>query len=398
MLQAVVMAGGRGQRLQPLTLGRPKPLVPLFGRPLLGYLVQHLRERGVDEVFVTAGHLGEQIAAYVGSLPAEFRVRCRIESCPRGTAGAVADLLPQLRSPFLVVSGDAVLDLDVAGLCAAHERGGNVATICLAPPSERLRFGTVALTGARVQGFVEKPPLAEIVPGMSINTGCYLVDRTALEAIAGRGAGRAVDFALDVFPDLLGRGAPVGAAAAARYWRDIGTLEAYREAHFDGLAGRLPWTLPEPEIEGNVEIGSGARVEGAVHIGRGARLGAGTRVIGPAVVGAGCQVGRGAQVTRSVLLEGCRVGARAVVTDSVVDAGAWVAPGAHAVGAGLAGRAGRSRAGMRLVPAGRGRAAADRMRVAQGDGARTTIGAGTTQGDVTLPEGNESAVAAAPAQ
>ena len=372
--------------MQPLTMGRPKPLVPLFGRPLLGYLVRHLRERGVGEIFVTAGHLGEQIATYVGSLPAEFCVRCRIESCPRGTAGAVADLLPRLRSTFLVVSGDAVLDIDVEALSAAHERGGNVATICLAPPSERLRFGTVALAGARVQGFVEKPPLAAVVPGMSINTGCYLVDRRALERVAGPGAAGSVDFALDVFPDLLARGAPLGAVAAARYWRDIGTLEAYREAHFDGLAGRLPWALPE--TEGDVQLGNGARLEGTVHAGRGARVAVGARVVGPAVLGAGCHIERGAQVTRSVLLDGCRVGARAVVTDSVVDAGASVAPGAHVVGAGLGGRTGRARVRVRRL-----------WPTAREVGAVTgTMGAAATQGDVALPEGHESAVAAAPAQ
>lgn len=464
VLQAVVMAGGKGQRLRPLTLGRPKPLVPLFGRPLLGYLLSHLRERGIGEVFVTAGHLGEQIAGYLAALAPGFPVHCSIESCPRGTAGAVADLLPRLGSPFLVVSGDAVLDLDVAALRAVHERDGNLVTICLAPPSERLRFGTVALAGARVRGFVEKPPLAEVLPGVSINTGCYLLDRQALEGVgpadaggsedlgrrrAGGGEGRGesqgtaaaqgaggdeatpwgasqtraggpLDFALDVFPELLRRGAPLGAVAAARYWRDIGTLEAYREAHFDGLTGRLPWALPEPLGHGRgddqPEISPGARLEGTVHVGRGVRVETGARVVGPAVLGTGCRIGRGAEVSRSLLLDGCRVGAWAVVADSVVDVDSAVAPGAHVVGAGIGGRGARRRDGslgqadarqtlrQRRAPAGRGTvavvsaepAASSTRGTLEGEGARAVmVGA---QGDVALPEGAASPVAAAPVQ
>ncbi len=438
MLQAVVMAGGQGQRLQPLTLGRPKPLVPLFGRPLLGYLLRHLRERGVGEVFVTAGHLGDQIARYVRGLAPDIPVRCRVEASARGTAGAVADLLPELRSPFLVVSGDAVLDLDVQALLAAHRRDGNVATICLAPPSERLRFGTVALEGARVRGFVEKPPLAQVLRGTSINTGCYLLDVRALEAVvrgggeaAGRGPARGavawtgvgereaaadgqarwhdqargagggaagegeehegedgarpMDFALDVFPALLACGARVGAVAAARYWRDIGTLEAYRETHFEGLGGCLPWVLPDSGCE-RAEIARDAHLEGSVHVAPGVRIGTGAQVVGPAVLGLGCRVGRGAQVTRSVLLDGCRIGPLAVVRDCVVDARARVPAGAHLVGAGVGGNAIQLRLRRGMGSAGAG---------AQAGAMATGV---TAQGDGALPEGAEAVVAAAPLQ
>jgi len=320
------MAGGRGERLRPLTRGRPKPLVPLFGRPLLGYLVRHLHEQGVDEVYVTAGHLGRQIAEYLETLPTDLRLRCRIETRPRGTAGAVADLLPQLRSPFLVVSGDAVIDLDLQQLAQVHAADGNVATICLAPPGERLRFGAIALAGRRVQRFVEKPPLAELAPQASLNTGCYILDASALRGLPPE---QPADFALDVFPALLARGAPLGAVAAARHWRDIGTLEAYREAHFDGLGGRLPWTLPP------AEPGGGA--DSSVRLGRGVWIGPGARLVGPLVIGDGCRIGPRATVERSVLLDGCRVGAGAAVRDCVLDSGSAVPRGVELACAGVTG-------------------------------------------------------------
>lgn len=323
------MAGGRGERLHPLTAGRPKPLVPLFGRPLLGYLLQHLAERGIDEVFVTAGHLGEQLEEYLRGFPADTHLHCCREDRPRGTAGAVADLLPRLRSPFLVVSGDAVIDLDVEALLGAHHRDGNLLTLCLAPPAERLRFGTVALAGRRVHRFLEKPPLADLLPGAQLNTGCYLMDEAALAGVPPAGP---VDFALDVFPGLLARGGPVGAVAGATFWRDIGTLEAYREAHFDGLAGRLPWALPAP----GTPVPEAAP-HGPVHFGRGVHLDPEARIQGPTVLGDGCRVGRAAQLSRCVLLPGAVVGAGAVLRDCVLDQGARVPGGWHLVGAGISG-------------------------------------------------------------
>jgi len=325
------MAGGRGERLQPLTAGLPKPLVPLFDRPLLGYLIQHLLEHGVEEIFVTAGYRGEQIRAYLAGFPADARLHCHTEERPRGTAGAVADLRPRLRSPFLVVSGDAILDLDLPALLGAHQADGNMVTICLAPLGERLRFGTVALTGRRIRHFVEKPPLADLLPEARINTGCYVMQTEALADVPGEGL---VDFALHVFPSLLARGYPLGAVAGARFWRDIGTLEAYREAHFEGLNGTLPWSL----AKGTEPVAAAsAQIRGPVHFGSGVRIEAGARIVGPAVLGEGCRVGRGAEVVRSILLAGSAVAAGVVLRDCVVDLGARVPAGWRLAGAGVAG-------------------------------------------------------------
>ncbi len=330
MLQAVVMAGGRGERLLPLTATRPKPLVPFFGTPLLGHLLLHLAHLGVDEVFVTAGHLGEQIAAYLESAsPGNMSVRCVIERQARGTAGAVLDLLPELHSPFLVVSGDAVMDLDLPHLCSCHRESGSVATLCLAPPGERLRFGTVARDGRRVVGFVEKPLLSELVPGAGVNAGCYLLEAAALE---GFPAQRPLDFGMDVFPQLLRLGRPLAAVQAMRRWRDVGTLESYRQAHFEALTGRADtgW-FPEHLV---VVPDSGGR---PVVCSPDVQLSPGAILEGPAVLGPGCHVGPGARVARSVLLAGCHVRRGATVRDAVLDSNTVVGTGRQVVGGGLGG-------------------------------------------------------------
>jgi mannose-1-phosphate guanylyltransferase/phosphomannomutase len=334
-VQAVIMAGGRGQRLEPLTLRRPKPLVPFFGRPLLRCLLEALAAQGVDEVFVTAGHLGGQLDEFARHLDSGPRrplppVRVVVEPAPRGTAGAVRDLLPYLRSPFAVVSGDAVVDLDLRALADAHARGGYAATICLAPSPECLRFGTVDLAGERVLAFREKPAVADLVPGLGVNTGCYVLEREVLE---GLDPAAPLDFGRDVFPALVAEGRPVGARVAARFWRDIGTLDSYRDAHLDSLAGRLPWPVP---AGARPRLGEGATVVGPVHCGEEVVLEAGARVLGPAVLGAGCRVGREATVARSVLLPASEVGARAVVLDSVLDEGARVPAGWYVRQAGVA--------------------------------------------------------------
>ncbi len=325
-MQAVVLAGGRGQRLHPLTARTPKPLVPVLGRPLLGHLLLHLHSRGVEEAFVTAGYMGAAIAEFVRSARLPLRVQVVQEGSVRGTAGAVADLLPELRTPFLVVSGDSVLDLDLNALVAAHRAALADATICAAPPAGRLRFGVIAAHGGRVDGFVEKPGLDELLPGLVVSTGCYLLERAALAESPAHGP---VDFAQDVFPRLLHRGARLAVAPGLRYWRDIGTAEAYRDIHLEAISGQWPWSAAPPGAP--ARLGAGAEVVGPAVFGQGVTIGPRARLLGPVYVGDGASVGAGATVARSVLLGGSRVGAHAEVVDAVLDAA--VASGAAVSGA-----------------------------------------------------------------
>lgn len=332
-MQAVILAGGRGERLQPLTARLPKPLVPFFDRPLLGLLLDHLAGQGVEEAFVTTGYLGAAITRFASRPRRGIRVHVVQEERALGTAGAVAALAPALHSPFLVVSGDAVLDLDLGGLLAAHRRAAAAATLCTAPAADRLRFGVAVLRDGLVAGFAEKPALEQVAPGMAVNAGCYLLETGALEA-AGRHP--SPDFGRDVFPSMLEAGARIGAAPALRFWRDIGTPAAYREAQLDALAGDWPWEVPASAQP--FHVGSGADLVGPVHLGPGVHIGRGAHIVGPVYLGAGATVGDHAVVVRSVLLPGAEIGTGTRLQDCVVDAHVSV-PGGLAFGAALVGAA-----------------------------------------------------------
>lgn len=327
-MQAVVLAGGRGQRLHPLTTRVPKPLIPVMGRPLLGHLLDHLENRGIDEVFVTAGYLGSEIVRFLDAAPRLLPVHVVQEPAVRGTAGAVADLLPALRGPFLVISGDAVVDLDVARLRAAHTSSLAIATICAAPPQDRVRFGVIATHGSLVETFVEKPALEDLLPGLVVNTGCYLLEPEALEGVAAHGA---VDFARDVFPRLLLQGARVATAPGLRYWRDIGTAEAFRDIHLEAASGSWPWSASDRAAPPH--LGRDASVIGPAIFGSGVTLGTGARLLGPVYVGDRVSIGAHARVARSVLLAHSRIGTHAEVEGTVVDCGSAVACGTAVSGA-----------------------------------------------------------------
>lgn len=331
-MQAVILAGGQGTRLLPLTLHTPKPLLPIAGRPLLSYLLRHLKSQGVDEIFITGGYLGHALEDFVRRDGTSSPVHVVREATVRGTAGAVADLAPRLRSPFLVVSGDAVLAIDVKALAAAHQRAGGPATLGVMAPVEQLRFGIVDVADGRVRRFVEKPRLDELVPGLWVNSGVYLLDREALAGVAAQGP---VDFARDVFPGLKAAGHPLGAAAALRFWRDVGTAESFRDAHFEALTGKWPWPAPPPGAP--AVTGAQVVIEGPVAFGEDVVVGPGTRITGPAYIGSGVRLGPRTEVTRSVLLAGSRTAGSCSVQDAVVDSGVLV-PGGLAVRGAIVGQ------------------------------------------------------------
>ncbi len=327
-MQAVILAGGQGTRLLPLTLHTPKPLLPIVGRPLLSYLVRHLTAQGIDEIFITSGYLGDAVQRAAHEMQGDVPVRVIREAVVRGTAGAVLDLLPRLRSPFLVVSGDAVLALDARALLAAHRAAGGPATLAVMAPADRLRFGVVGVEAGLVTRFIEKPRVSELVPDLLLNSGSYLLEREAFRNLA---EDRPLDFAHDVFPALLRTGHRLGAAPVLRFWRDIGTPESFRDAHFEALNGIWPWTAPDRGAP--LAVGPGVTIEGVVGFGDGVLIGAGSRIRGPAYLGAGVRLGPGSEVTRSVLLAGSRTIGLCSVQNTVVGVGVSVARGVVVSGA-----------------------------------------------------------------
>ena len=317
-MQAIVLVGGEGTRLRPLTSDVPKPALTLVDRPFLAYMIEWLAGHGVSEIVLACGFLPDVLReALAGEEErAGARIRYVVEPEPLGTAGAIrfaADALGEsLDERFLALNGDVLTDLDLGALLRAHAERAAPATIALHPVEDSSAYGLVrTAAGGEVLEFAEKT--GEEAPG-EINAGMYVLERSVLDLIP---PGENVSIEREVFPRLVGEG--LGALLLDGYWMDIGTPERYLQASWDILEGRVE-TRVRPTAPGLL-VGAGARVEAGA-------------TVGPrAVVSPGCTVAAGAEVRDSVLLEGCAVGAGASVAGSVLAAGVTVEAGAELDGA-----------------------------------------------------------------
>jgi mannose-1-phosphate guanylyltransferase len=311
-MQAIVLVGGEGTRLRPLTESIPKPALTLVDRPFLAYMVEWLAAHGVTEVVLACGFLPDVLREALGDGDSGMRLRYVTEPDRRGTAGAIrfaAEALGcDLDNTFLALNGDVLTDLDLTALVRAHREQGARATIGLHPVEDSGAYGLVSLEAdGEVTEFVEKT--GERVPG-EINAGAYLLERSVLDLIP---PGREVSIEREVFPRLVGDG--LGGLCLDGYWMDIGTPISYLQASWDILEGRVA-TRVQPTAPG-LFVGGGAEVAAAASVGP------------RAVVSSGCRIAAGAQVRDSVLLDGCAVGEGARVSGSVLAPGAIVAAGAE---------------------------------------------------------------------
>ncbi len=314
-MQAIVLVGGEGTRLRPLTSDVPKPAVTLVDRPFLAYAIEWLATHGVSEVVLACGFLPDVLREVLGD---EERSGVKItyvaEPEPLGTAGAIrfaAEALgDRLEDHFLALNGDVLADLDLSALVRAHGERDAKASIGLHPVEDSSAYGLVRCDEeGRVLEFTEKT--GEAVPG-EINAGAYVLHRSVLDLVPD---GRAVSIEREVFPRLVGEG--LYGLLLDGYWMDIGTPERYLQASWDILEDRVE-TRVEPTAPGQL-IADGATIAGEV---------------GPrAVVAAGCEVAAGAEVSDSVLLDGCTIGADARVQGSILAPGARVEPAAQLVNA-----------------------------------------------------------------
>jgi mannose-1-phosphate guanylyltransferase len=316
-MQAIVLVGGEGTRLRPLTDSVPKPALTLVDRPFLAYMVEWLGSHGVTEVVLACGFLPDRLREALGEGEHEgVALTYVVEPERRGTAGAIrfaAEALgDRLEDRFLALNGDVLTDLDLTALLRRHAERGARATIGLYPVEDSSAYGLVDCdaTGA-VLDFTEKT--GEAVPG-EINAGAYVLERSVLDLVP---AGREVSIEREVFPHLVGDG--LCALRLDGYWMDIGTQERYLQATWDILECRVATEVRATEP--GLFLGAGCTVSDS------ARLGP------RAVVSAGCVVDVDATVVGSVLLDGCTVGAGASVSGSILAAGAIVDPGARLDGA-----------------------------------------------------------------
>ncbi len=317
-MQAIVLVGGEGTRLRPLTLTVPKPALTLVDRPFLAYMVEWLAGHGVTEVVLACGYRPDALReALAGEEErAGVAIRFVVEPEPRGTAGAfryAADELgDDLDDRFLALNGDVLTDLDLTALLRAHEERSARATLGLYPVEDAAAYGLVETgAGGEVLAFTEKT--GKRAPG-EINAGMYVLERSVLDLVP---PGEEVSIERDVFPRLVGDG--LHALRLDGYWMDIGTRDRYLQASWDILEGRV-----ETRVEATAP---GRFVDPAAIVDAGAK-------IGPrAVLSAGCRIEAAAEVHESVLLDGCAVGEGAVVSGSILAPGVEVAPGAVLDGA-----------------------------------------------------------------
>ena len=336
------MAGGEGKRLRPLTCDIPKPMARLCGRPMMEYILDLLSEHNVSRAAVTLRYLPFAVSDYFGERYKDIGLEYVIEDKPLGTAGSVKGAVRVFDSgddsDILVISGDALTDFDLTAAADFHKKSGAAATIVSTAVSDPREYGLVrADSDGRVSGFVEKPGWAQAVTDAA-NTGIYILSPQVLSYIP---EGVAFDFAKDLFPLLLSKGAPLYAYQASGYWCDIGSLGAYLSCQRDILEGKLR-TLPA--AEGGVLLRGELQRDGftlipPAYIGKDVSIGAGAQ-IGPfAVLDDGCRVGNWANVKNSVLLNSSYAGDRACLTGAVLCHSASVKRGASlfegsAVGAG----------------------------------------------------------------
>jgi mannose-1-phosphate guanylyltransferase len=339
-VQALVLAGGEGTRLRPLTLTTPKPVMPLAGRPFLSFMLDWVHSHGAEEVILSCGFMSDAVKSVLGDIYDGMRLRHVTEEDPLGTAGPVRLAYDEglLEERVLVLNGDVLTDIDLTAELEQHERTGARATLALYPVDDTSSYGVVPTDAeGRVTEFIEKG--GGEAPTNRINAGAYVLERAVAESIP---AGRAVSFEREVFPALIGDG--LYGYDAAGYWIDIGTPERYLEATWDLLAGRVHSTLPPRDETGSLIyencLLAGAHVGPQTVLGRHCSVGTDARVE-RSVLHERVHVGADATVIQSVLAEGARVGERARVgpdamvganavieADAVVGLGARVEPGA----------------------------------------------------------------------
>lgn len=360
-MKAVILAGGEGSRLRPLTLGRPKPMTSLFGKPVLGHILDLLRLSGVTDAAVTLRYLPAAVIDYFGD-GSEYGMRLRyfVEDAPLGTAGGVKKCMDFLgEEDFLVISGDAVCDLDLKALLALHKSRRAVASLALCRRDEPLEYGLVRTDREnRVLGFVEKPGWGQVDTEL-VNTGIYVLSKRAMDLVPENVP---YDFGKELFPALLSAGEPLYGWEVPGYWQDMGDCGAYLECVQDALSGKVSLDLTAGQT--SAPIPAGVEVRRPCWIGKRVSLAPGC-IIGPyTVLGGGSAVETGALVERSVLLgaavgEGAEVSGAILCKNSAVHARAMVGPGAVLGEGAVAGSEAIVAPGVKLWP---GRRAAEGSR------------------------------------
>jgi len=327
-VQAVVLVGGEGTRLRPLTLETPKPMVPIMNMPFLERTLRRLKEAGIEDVLLPAGYLPDAITSYFGDgSRLGLRLQYVIEESPLGTAGALKNIERLIDGPFFVLNGDVFTSLDLRAMLAFHRAKGGIGTLHLIRVEDPSAFGCVVHDEVgRIRSFVEKPQ-RNMAPTDEINAGTYLLEREVLDSIP---AGRPVSIERETFPELIRSGGrPLYAYTTDDYWIDLGRPDAYLNAHRHVFDGVMPLGLT-PEIDGpGRETIPASAVRPPVFVGSNCTV-APDAIVGPyTVLGDDCTVESGAVVADSLLWDGVAVERNAQLDWAIVASRARIGAGAR---------------------------------------------------------------------
>lgn len=319
-MRAVIMAGGSGSRLRPLTCDLPKPMVPVLNRPVMGYTVDLLNKHGIKEIAVTLAYLPGAVKDYFED-GADFSVSLQyfVEDAPLGTAGSVRNAAGFLPETFVVISGDALTDLDISKAVAFHKERGSLATLVLHRQQIPLEYGVVITDEeGKITRFLEKPSWGEVFSD-TVNTGIYILEPEVLDYVS---PGKQIDFSKDVFPKLLHDNKPMYGYVADCYWCDIGDLRSYRQAQFDVLEGKVA-----------VEL-AGSQQQPGIWLEKDCLVADSAELIPPVYLGTGCTIGPRARIgPYTIVNDYCRIEERASLKRAVVWRDSQVSSGTEVRGA-----------------------------------------------------------------
>lgn len=315
-MKAMVLAAGLGTRLRPLTYAIPKPMVPVLDRPVMAHILGLLGRQGFDDVIANLHWFPDTIRGYFGD-----RVEYLYEDELLGTAGGVRNARDFFGDePIVVVSGDALTDVDLRALVERHRQAGGIATLTVKQVPDTRQYGVVIHDAdGRVQGFQEKPDPAEALSDLG-NCGIYCFDAEVFDYFPDEPF---ADWADDVFPELLDHDVPFFVHQTEAYWNDVGSLDELRAGTFDALAGRLDVEVTGEEVAPEVRTGEGTslagceEVEGPVWAGAGCTIGGDVRLTGPVVIGDGARIGAGAALRETIVLPGAEVGDGAILAGAI---------------------------------------------------------------------------------
>lgn len=318
MTQALILVGGQGTRLRPLTCNTPKSMVPVLNVPFLEHVFRNLKEHGISDIILAQHHLPAPMARYFGD-GGRFGVKLShvMEETPRGSAGAVKNAEQYLQGTFLVLNGDIFHNRNFTDMLAFHRCNRAKATIDLAPVEDPTIYGMVDTDeSGRIKRFIEKPKREEVTTNL-INAGTWVIDPSVLQRIP---PDVKCSFEREIFPGLLKDGEPLYAYPSRRYWMDTGTPEKYLQLHRDLLAGKCEgYTFKSNTTVGkNSRVHRGAELKGTIIIGEGCEIESGTQLSGPLVIGNRCRVGNGAYISDSVIWDDVMVGAGVEVRGCVI--------------------------------------------------------------------------------